>query len=159
MRIALQVVVTVSLVQLSGCANEYSQRDDAARNMNSAAPSQGQAQSETAWLRAEVHNLQLMLAERDRRDVEVWRAYTTLVQQVSQMQANQSPTAQQKIDLPVPGSDCIPSSSSLVAQPTKNVIHAINHSHLNAQQKREIFQSMRPPRPIDNVNPWGELSD
>jgi hypothetical protein len=159
MRIALQVVATLSLIQLSGCTNEYSQRDASARTMTSATPMEEQALSERAWLRSEVRNLRLMLADRDRRDAEMWRAYTALVQQVSQMQPRQDPTVQRKLDEPAPDSVCIPSTSSSLAPPTKNIVRAINHSHLNAQQKDQLFQSMRPPRPIDNVNPWSELSD
>jgi len=159
MRIALQVLATLSLMQLSGCANEYSQRDASARTMMSATPVEEQALSERAWLRSEVRNLRLMLAERDRRDVEMWRAYTALVQQISQIQTRQDPTVQKKPDEPSPDSVCIPSTSSSLAPPTKDIVRAINRSHLNAQQKHELFQSMRPPRPIDSVNPWSELSD
>jgi len=160
MRITLQVVATLSLMQLSSCTNEYSQRDASARTMTtSAVPVEEQALSERAWLRSEVRNLRLLLAERDRRDAEMWRAYTALVQQVSQMQTRRDPTVQRKLDEPAPDSVCIPSTSSSLAPPTKNIVRAINHSHLNAQQKDQLFQSMRPPRPIDNVNPWSELSD
>lgn len=159
MRIALETVVTLSLLQLSGCTNEYSQRDTSARTMKSATPNEEQSQSERAWLQSEVRNLRLMLAERDRREFDMWRAYTALVQQVSQMPARQNPTAQTKLDEPAPDSVCISNTPSSFASPTRNIVRAINQSRLNAQQKHQLFQSMRPPRPIDNVNPWSELSD
>ena len=152
MRIAFQLVAALSLIHFSGCTNEYSQRAPAT-------PTEEQAQSEKGWLRSEVRNLRLMLAERDRREAEMWRAYTALVQQVSQMQTRQAPTVQRKSDEPAADSVCIPSANSSLVPPTKNIVRAINHSSLNAQQKHQLFQSMRPPRPIDNVNPWGGLSD
>jgi hypothetical protein len=159
MQIAFQLVATLSLMQLSGCTNEYTQRDDSARMIGSATPVVEQAQSERAWLRSEVRSLRLMLTEREQREAEMWRAYTALVQQVSQMQTRQDPTVQKKLDESASGFVCIPSSTSSLASPTKNIVRAINHSRLNAQQKHQLFQSMRPPRPIDNVNPWSELSD
>ena len=155
----LPIISWSLFVQLVGCTNEFAQRDNATHAMAPPAAAQYPEQSETAWLRAEVYNMRMMLAERDRRQYEMWQAYTALVQRVSQLQSTQQPEGKVSSEVFGPDVNCAPSATSSLTPPAKSVTYAVNRSRLNGQQKRELLRSLQPPRVIDNINPWAELKE
>lgn len=137
-----------------GCDHRYEARD--------ASQQAADARSETRWLREEVQSLRASLAERDRREAEMWRAYVDLAQRVGTLhQANESvkpptPTAvlgANTVD-EVAEVQCVAAPASDEANSRKSILRAINQSQLTVREKRQLLQSMRPPRAIDIVNPW-----
>lgn len=136
-----------------GCAHEYEVRG--------ASHQAYEAQAEAHWLREEVQSLRASLAERDRREAEMWRAYVDLAQRIGTLQAasertkpvepTASMTASQSISAQ---SECTPPAATTEALPRRSVSRAINQSRLTVREKRQLLQSMRPPRVIDVVNPW-----
>ena len=152
MRRAFTSFVGVSLLLLVGsCSTSPTRGDEAARTMSNNADAR--SYSETQWLRAEVQYLRGMLAERDRRDSEILQAYIALSQRVDQLLRQQALT-QTPPDNSIGEVKCEPTATSSLQSPPKSLIHAINQSHLSEQQKRTLLQSMKPPRAIDNANPW-----
>jgi hypothetical protein len=149
---AFSSLVRLSLLLLAcSCSTSHTRGDEAARTLSNSADAR--SQSETEWLRAEVQGLRGMLAERDRRDTEILRAYVALSQRVDQLLRQQALT-QTPLDNPVGDIKCEPTATSGLQSPPKSLIHAINRSHLSEQEKRTLLQSMKPPRAIDNANPW-----
>ena len=148
----LTSLVRLSLLLLaSSCSTSPTRGDEAARTISNSADAR--SQFETQWLRAEVQNLRGVIAERDRRDAEILRAYIALSQRVDQLLQQQSLT-QMATDNAVGNFKCEPPATSGLQSPPKSLIHAINRSHLSEQEKRTLLQSMKPPRAIDNTNPW-----
>jgi hypothetical protein len=144
-----------------GCTYQGTGRAPAAANAHIvAAPMQSDSQPEAVWLREEVRALRMSLAERDRREAELWRAYVELSQKLVQLQLQLAQQhAKQPEPEPVVTKECAPPSPVAAVEPAprKAVVRLINNSQLKMQEKRELIQSMRPARAIDVVNPWATV--
>jgi hypothetical protein len=123
----------------------------------------GDARAEVRWLREEVHSLRSSLAERERHEADMWRAYVELAQRLGQIQLARESVDPAALSTapPVNGAaaeqgdvQCAASAASTETPQRKSIMRAINNSQLTVREKRQLLQSMRPPRTIDVVNPW-----
>ena len=153
MRSVLVVALSTLAAFAFGCTREYEVRD--------ATHETSDAQSEARWLREEVQSLRASLAERDRREAEMWRAYVDLAQRIGTLQVAREGAKPVDPTATPAGSDaiavqpeCATPPTTAEASPRKSVLRAINQSQLTVREKRQLLQSMRPPRAIDIVNPW-----
>jgi len=154
---ALATVLALPALAMA-CAHESQSRE---------ASSAADAHAEARWLRQEVEGLRASLAERDRREAEMWRAYVDLAQRIGQLQLAREQT-RHATPAPAPESaqvqterttpECILPRASTETPPKKSVMRAIHQSRMTLREKRQLLESMRPARAIDIVNPW-EVED
>jgi hypothetical protein len=146
--------VVLYLSVLSGCANQATARDDAARNVQWYRDSAAQLQVQTTLMRAEIDNLRSALLERYRRESDLWRAYMDLAARVSQLAQSQQPS-QSDVEPSQATTELTPTSSQADRPlPFKPLLRAINRLELSPEHKQALIQLLYPPRPIDANNPW-----
>jgi len=112
------------------------------------------AQARIAQLEAEIVTIRAKLAERDRLDLELRREQIDRLLELQQrtyqaVSENTSSIVEYK-ELPAPNARQVE---------TRTLVRNIERLSLNPEQKQAIIQMLRPPRQLDDNNPWGNSTE
>ena len=118
------------------------------------------AQARIAQLEAEIVTIRAKLAERDRLDLELRREQIQMTERLDRLIELQQRTYQavsentssivEYKELPAPNARQVE---------TRTLVRNIERLSLNPEQKQAIIQMLRPPRQLDDNNPWGNSTE
>ncbi len=118
------------------------------------------AQARIAQLEAEIVTIRAKLAERDRLDLELRREQLQMAERLDRLLELQQRTYQavsentssigEYKELPAPNPRQLE---------TRTLVRNIERLSLNPEQKQAIIQMLRPPRQLDDNNPWGNSTE
>ncbi|MFC1641903.1 hypothetical protein ACFL5O_04325 [Myxococcota bacterium] len=154
------VVLAVGLPSLVGCVRQSTQDERAAS---------GLARAHRAALAAQVRSAALEVALRQARneldlarihEEQTRRALAQLEASLKHLVEWRERTCDSVASSPVLPTHCreLPALSNQQMQ-VRSVVRAIERMDLSADQKRTLMRSLRPPRQLDDQNPWKAASE
>ena len=161
---SLGLLGVVLLLAPASCAANSAQQT-ASRPLPRQDEAQARLQFENVRLRAEIDMLRGAIAERDRREAELWRAQLGLIQRIDQLLELQKSAVSVASGPEVPTEYRSGPVNNESPQFVRAMVRAINRLELSSEQKRALIQMLYPPRQLDGNNPWnggapwGEWSD
>ena len=117
-------------------------------------------QARNAQLEAEIASIRAKVMEFEQNNFEMRKKEVQLAQQLERLLELQKRTYQAVAE----NSTATIEYSELPAQTQRQtefraLVRNIDHLSLTPEQKQAIIQLLRPPRPLDDTNPWGNTPD